>query len=228
MANSKGSPRAMPSDDRKVVGAAANNITSIAARQGAATPPAAAEPAAGKGAPAVEPHLVVFGLDEGGKAHASWFGAADAELAIKAAGVMRYGVLPITTDEHRAAASGLAAGRVFASGRAFTPFAKMAAYEALKAFGEAYQPPVPPEPQPEPPLTVTGTPQQWGEIQVGSLVLASTGPDEGWYEAVVAEDRGEALYVLRWCGWPDDAPFVRRADGLALLPARPAEAPTAA
>ena len=166
---------------------------------------------------------MVFGLDDGGKAHASWFGVADAELAVKAAGMMRFSVLPITTDEHRAAASGLAAGRVFASGRAFTPFAKMAAYEALKAFGEAYQPPVPPEPQPEPPLAVTGTPQRWGEIQVGSLVLASMGESEGWYEAIVAEDRGEALFVLRWRDWSDHDAFVRRADGLALLPAVPVE-----
>ena len=223
MGKSKTATRAVPSDDSKVVGASASNVTSIAARRRPATPPAADKPTGEIGAPAVEPHLVVFGLDDGGKAHASWFGVADAELAVKAAGMMRFSVLPITTDEHRAAASGLATGRVFASGRAFTPFAKMAAYEALKAFGEAYQPPVPPEPQPEPPLAVTGTPQRWEDIDVGALVLASVGPDEGWFEAVVAEARGDAIFVLRWQGWPDHDAFVRRADGLALLP-RTAEA----
>ena len=172
----------------------------------------------------VEPHLVVFGLDEGGKAHASWFGATDAELAIKAAGLMGYRLLPITTDEHRAAASGLAAGRVFASGKGFVPFAKMAAYEALQAFGEAYQPPAPVAAAPEPAPGVTGTPQRWEDHGVGSLVLASVGPAEGWFEAIITESRGDAIFVLRWEGWPEDEAFVRRADGLALLPRRPAEA----
>ena len=132
---------------------ATGNVTPIAPARKARA--AGAQPAAdaGDAAQSVAPAIVVFGLDDGGKAHASWFGEADAELAIKAAGMMRFSVLPITTDEHRAAASGLAAGRVFASGRCFAPFAKTGAYEALKAFGEAYQPPVPPVPQPAPPLT---------------------------------------------------------------------------
>ena len=75
--------------------------------------------------------------------------------------------------------------------------------------------------QPGPPLAVTGTPQRWEDIEVGSLVLASTGTDEGWFEAIIAEARGDAIFVLRWQGWPDHDAFVRRADGLALLPAMP-------
>ena len=81
--------------------------------------------------------LVVFGRDDAGKPHASLFGAADAELAIKAAGLMRFRVLPITTDEHRAVASGLAQGRIFASGRGFVPFCKEGAYTGFAAFPEA-------------------------------------------------------------------------------------------
>ena len=54
-------------------------------------------------------------------------------------------------------------------------------------------------------------------------MLASMGESEGWYEAIVAEDRGEALFVLRWRDWSDHDAFVRRADGLALLPAVPVE-----
>lgn len=99
----------------------------------------------------------------------------------------------------------------------------MGVYEALCGFEGAFVPPSPPEPQPAPPLAVTSIPQRWEDLQVGSLVLASTGPDEGWYEAVVTEARGEELFVLRWQGWDDHDTFVRRADGLALLPSRPAE-----
>ena len=55
-----------------------------------------------------------LGSDDAGKPHASKFGEADAELAIKAAGLMSMRVLPVTTDEHRAAASGAGAlGRIF-------------------------------------------------------------------------------------------------------------------
>ena len=207
---------------------APSNVTSISAGQKSrATAAGVAAEANDQVRWDAERHVVVFGLDDGGKAHASWFGGADAELAIKAAGLMGYHVLPITTDDHRAAASGLAAGRVFASGKGFVPFAKMAAYEALRAFGEAYQPPAPVEAAPEPAPAVTSTPQRWEDLAVGSLVLASLGADEGWFEAVVIEARGEAIFVLRWQGWPEDAAFVRRADGLALLPEQSAVAPAA-
>ena len=203
------------------VATASNNVTPITgrAKPKAAGDQATAAKAAGVPASDTGPAVILFAKDESGKAHASWFGAADAELAERAAGLMRYQVLRVNSPDMVAKALELAAGRVYASGRGFVPFAKMAAYEALCAFPGAFAPPPPPEPQPEPPLAVTGTPQRWEDLQVGSLVLASTGPDDGWFEAVVAEARGDAIFVLRWQGWPDHDPFVRRADGLALLPA---------
>ena len=203
-----------------------SNVTPIAgrAKPQVAGGNATAVEAAGTPASAVEPAVIVFGKDESGKAHASWFAAADADLAERAAGIMGYRVLRVTTPDMVAKALELAAGRVFASGKGFVPFCKMGAYEALCGYEGAFAPPPPPEPQPEPPIVVTGTPQRWEDLQVGSLVLASTGPDDGWFEAVIAEARGEGLFVLRWQGWPDHDAFVRRANGLALLPATPPEA----
>src|SRR5215204_3233683 len=78
-----------------------------------------------------EPCLVVFGRDEAGKPHASWFDAASAELAVKAADLMNMRVLKVETEEHKALARQLAPGRVFASGRAFTPFARANLYSKL-------------------------------------------------------------------------------------------------
>lgn len=76
--------------------------------------------------------LVVFGLDDAGKAHASRFDAASAELAEKAAGLMGMQSMKVDTDECRAAALALPLGRVFASGRApFVPFVKSTVYERL-------------------------------------------------------------------------------------------------
>lgn len=201
----------------------ANNVTPIASRANQKAPGDEAKvvEAAGTSEPENEPAIILFGKDESGKAHASWFGEADAKLAERAAGLMGYSVLRVNAPDARALE--LPQGRIFASGKGFVPFAKMAAYEALQAFPGAFAPPPPPEPQPEPPLAVTDMPQRWEDLQVGSLVLATTAPGDGWYEAIVAEARGDAIFVLRWQGWADHDPFVRRADGLALLPARPTE-----
>src|SRR3954462_6644663 len=78
-----------------------------------------------------EPCLVVFGRDEAGKPHASWFDAQSADLAAKAADLMNMRVLKVETEEHKAVASQRAPGRVFASGRAFTPFARANLYSKL-------------------------------------------------------------------------------------------------
>lgn len=168
-------------------------------------------------APAAEPALVVFGRDEANKAHASWFSAADAELAIKAAGMMGMRVLPVTTDEHRAAASKLAAGRIFESGRAFAPFAKEASYKALEAFDGAFAPPAPPEPQLEVFVVASTIAATWANLALGAMVLASPGEEEGWWPAVIIEDRGEGLFVLRWHGFDSEPTFVRRGDDLGLM-----------
>src|SRR4051794_40774982 len=66
--------------------------------------------------------VIVFGRDEAGKAHASWFDQSEAALAEKAADFMNLRVLRVQTDEHRVLAAQLPHGRVFASGRAFVPF----------------------------------------------------------------------------------------------------------
>ncbi len=78
-----------------------------------------------------EPSVVVFGRDEAGKPHASWFDAQSADLAIKAADLMNMRVLRVKTEEQKALARQLARGRVFATGRAFTPFARANLYSKL-------------------------------------------------------------------------------------------------
>ena len=71
-----------------------------------------------------EPSLIVFGRDDAGKPRASWFDVGSAGLAAKAADLMKMRVLRVETEEQKAVARQLAPGRVFASGRAFTPFAR--------------------------------------------------------------------------------------------------------
>src|SRR5215211_7108346 len=78
-----------------------------------------------------EPSVVVFGRDDAGKPRASWFDAVSADLASKAAGLMNMRVLKVETEAQKAVARQLAPGRVFASGRAFTPFARATVFSKL-------------------------------------------------------------------------------------------------
>jgi hypothetical protein len=179
--------------------------------------------------------LIVFGRDQANKPHASWFGQAEAELATKAAALMGMAALPVgEVDEHRAIASKLPQGRVFASGRGFVPFCNGALYERLIAAGEVIgcRPPEAPSMPAQPrakrakaeapasePAATYPRPADWQKIQSGALVLASNGEGEGWFESVVVEAKDEDLFVLRWRDWPGHAQFVRRREHLALLPA---------
>ena len=90
------------------------------------------KPTEDKAAPAT---LVVFGPDETGKPHASWFDEADAPLAEKAAGIMKMKILRLTTDEQKKLAGKLPQGRVFESGKAFVPFVNRTLYAQRAAMG---------------------------------------------------------------------------------------------
>ena len=182
-----------------------------------------------------EPSVVVFGRDNGGKPRASWFDAESADLATKAGAAMRMRILKVETDEQKAVARQLSPGRVFANGRAFTPFARATVFSKLVELaqasngdaspdlaasaangagaaadggGAASGSGVPPAPK---------RPEDRDEIGIGSLVLALERPDEGWWESIVIGVNGEAL-TLKWRDFPGERVFVRRRTEVALLP----------
>lgn len=183
-----------------------------------------------------DPSIILFGRDSAGKPRASWFDAASADLATKAAEQMHLRILKVETEEQKAVARQLSPGRVFASGKAFTPFARATLFSRVVelATGTNGAPSteaaasvpdgagaaadgssagsgsgVPSAPQ---------RPQDWDEIGVGSLVLALEPPDEGWWESIVIGISGEAL-TLKWRDFPGERVFVRRRSEVALLPA---------
>ena len=180
------------------------------------------------------PAIVVFGRDEAGKAHAAYFDHGEAALAEKAADFMSLRMLRVRTDEHRALATQLPHGRVFASGRAFVPFVKAALFLKLQTAAQAVAdegraklvaiagggseavklPATEPKPPAGPPKGKA--PCGWADIDVGSLVLATEGPGDGWWESVVLEAEAE-LFTLKWRDWPDLPRFVRRRWQLAIL-----------
>ena len=59
-------------------------------------------------------------------------------------------------------------------------------------------------------------PKSWGDIRVGSLVIAHEGPTDGWWEALVTEVRDDVL-TLRWRDYPRMAAITRNRKEVALL-----------
>ena len=214
------------------------------------------------------PFLVVFGRDTAGKPHASWFDQASADLAAKAAQLMNMQAVKVEGDALRQVVDDLPRGRVFSSGRAFTPFVKGKLYgrlveltrdllgasdtplhetaagdssvdqvEATSAEAKAAEAkpaggePVNGAPMPKPGADGNGDvpvprkasqqpsqrPSQPDQIGMGSLVLATTGPTEGWYEAEVIGLNGTML-TLRWRDYAEPT-VVRRREEVGFLPA---------
>jgi hypothetical protein len=186
-----------------------------------------------------DPSLIVFGRDGAGKPRASWFDNESAELASKAAGLMKMRVLKVETDEQKEVARQLAPGRVFASGRAFTPFARASVFTKLVELArggnghgsDAPSTGVGADENAADGAAAAGTsassgsavpdapkrPEDWDEIGIGSLVLATVGVKDGWWESIVIGVNGDS-FTLKWRDFPRDPVFVRSRTEVALLP----------
>lgn len=175
-----------------------------------------------------QPALVLLGLDDKGKPHASWFTDADAEAVYRAASLMSFAVIQIDTDDLAKITASLPPGKLFESGKAFVPFVKRETYELLAAHldedflaatsarvaaaadGHAYAE----ASKGEAPAHL---PEDWSKLAVGDRVLASDGPGDGWYEADVREILPDGRFRLQWRDWPEIAPFSRAVTDIALL-----------
>ncbi|MFK0331032.1 hypothetical protein ACIQUB_07900 [Rhizobium sp. NPDC090275] len=173
------------------------------------------------------PHpVIVLGRDDSGKAHASFFPAVDAHSATQAASLMGMLALKADTDQTRAYLPRLPKGKLFDSGKAFVPFVKQELYQQIaahlpeeqRALAERVR--VAPEADPgetELAAKPTSLPADWDKLTIGSLVLATEGPLDGWYEAtVIAIDDKNGLR-LRWRDYLDMPAFHRRAEQIALI-----------
>lgn len=199
--------------------------------------------------PQPTPVLVIFGRDQGGKPHASWFDQASAELATKAAALMNMRAVKVEGETLAEIASSLPKGRVFTSGRAFSPFINAKLYGRLieatrdmlglstvetgeqenedsavsseQTVAEETGAEAPrPEPQQPAKPAASKRPTRIEEVGLGSIVLATTGPTEGWFECEVIGINGGML-TLRWCDYVEPA-VTRRPNELGFLPARAA------
>ncbi|POO56705.1 hypothetical protein [Agrobacterium rosae] len=170
--------------------------------------------------------IIILGRDDKRKPHASFFPATDTRPAEKAAELMGMAALKVESDDVRSFLTRLPQGKLFDSGKAFVPFVKQDLYNEIAAHlsdeerERLEQPRAAPE---TPPTNVThpvrpkNMPDSFDRIVVGSVVLATEGPLEGWYEAKVIEVKAEGALRLQWRDYLDDPAFTRRIDQVALI-----------
>ncbi|MDW9408556.1 hypothetical protein GOB18_07915 [Sinorhizobium meliloti] len=188
-----------------------------------------ANAAAAQGA---EASVILVGLDDQGKPHASWFAEDDGDAAAVAADLMDMALIYVSNAALAAIAKSLPRGKLFGSGKAFVPFVKRTTYDQLATYlDDDY-------------LTTTAArvkaaaaaasaaagdyakaskgevparqPEDWSKLLVGDLVLARETAEEGWFEAIVIEATDDR-FRLRWRDWPELPSFTRALTDIALL-----------
>lgn len=178
--------------------------------------------------PKPEP-LFVVGLDLDNKPRGGRFDSIDDRIVNVALDLGLAAVIK-PSSEFNQAAQKLPAGRLYASGKAFIPAIKEALLTELMTVlrkpgdaSEAYRlenrptkkdggtPVV----QCKSPIT-SGLPKSWQEIDVGHMVLAHEGYEDGWWEAVVVK-REDDILTLRYRDAPKLPTFVRHLNTVALV-----------
>lgn len=178
--------------------------------------------------PKSEP-LFVLGLDLDNKARGGRFDSVD-DRVVNAALDLGLAAVIKASPEFGQHATKLPAGRLYASGKAFIPAIKEALLTELMTIlrkpgdaSEAYRlenrptkkdggmPAV----QCKSPIT-SGLPRSWQEIDVGHMVLAHEGYEDGWWEAVVVK-REDDILTLRYRDAPKLPTFVRHLNTVALV-----------
>jgi hypothetical protein len=171
--------------------------------------------------------VVLFGLDDHGKPKAARFPEKQADLATKAAGLLKLQVLPIIGASVSDLAGRVPAGRIHANGRGFVPYIRRDLYAKLVAAAGSSTSPA------DTPTDITAIgikinassseqntggdrPKNWDEIATGHVVVAQDTPTDGWYEAVVVENSGD-MFTLRWRDYPRERRITRHRLSLGLL-----------
>lgn len=175
------------------------------------------------------PAIVLAGLDANGRAHGSWFTAAEAERAKVAAEASALSAMDIDGPAMLDITSRLPRGKLYASGKAFVPFVsgKLFAELAAQVPDEVRFAPMRRADAPEPltdeeqKLMDGATPgRDWGKLKAGQLVLAHDEDEGAWYEAVVMKVVTETdTLAMRWRDYPEDGVVFRKRATVGIPPA---------
>jgi hypothetical protein len=161
----------------------------------------------------------------------AWFGEADFEAAAAGATAMGMYAIKADTPEIVELTTRLPQGRIFESGKLFTPMIQASVYDQLIEHVPAHAIPA------KPTLVMSDNtndgddkvesgskaearesrPTDWSQIKVGSMVLAEEAPADGWFEAIVLEALGKNKFQLRWRDYPDEPLIIRHFSRMALM-----------
>ncbi|MBX3576358.1 MAG: hypothetical protein KF723_04045 [Rhizobiaceae bacterium] len=161
------------------------------------------------------PGLIVFGLDDANKPHASVFSKPDVEEAKKAASAMAMFWLAVSPGQHADVVAALPEGRLFGSGKAFVPFVTVERYDVIAklagkptaaetASAATKQPGSPKNAPVSPAAAPTATPKASGQAQsVGEGPAAAFNPADLWgavevNQLVLAYDADAEAYYPAW------------------------------
>ncbi|MBM2711067.1 hypothetical protein JQK88_07355 [Mesorhizobium caraganae] len=174
--------------------------------------------------------LIVFGRDDSRKPHASVFLLPEVEAAESAARLMGMHSHRVEPGEAPEIVMRLPAGKLFDSGKAFVPFVKGELYTRIAALagvaderdsgsGDDKAADSPENASAGSPEAVTGhggadggggaSGDLWARLAVGDMVLASEGPDEGYFEARIMKAKAKGIFTLKFRDYPD-APQIDR------------------
>ena len=153
-----------------------------------------------------DPAFVVYGIDADKKPRAARFDNSHPELVGKAAELMNLKLYEVNSPAVAAFAKRLPNGRLYANGNGFVPPVRRASRNggAQGAGGAATEAGSP------------GLPRNWDEIAPGHLVIATEGPGNGWWDAIVVEVNGDML-TLHWRDFPWQPDVVQHRSTVALI-----------
>ncbi|MCP3441989.1 hypothetical protein [Bradyrhizobium sp. CCGUVB14] len=171
----------------------------------------------------------MLGLDLDNKPRGARFDNVD-DRVVSVALDLGLGAVVKASTEFGQVAQKLPAGRLYASGKAFIPAIKETLLTELMTIlrkpgdaSEAYK--LENRPQKNDsgdplvrcrsPIT-SGLPRNWEEVDVGHMVLAHEGYEDGWWEAVVVKRENDIL-TLRYRDSPKLPTFVRHLNTVALV-----------
>ena len=162
----------------------------------------------------------------------AWFPDDSRDAAIAGTAEMGMHAIKAETPEIIELALKLPKGRIFESGKLFTPLIQTKVYDELMTHLPEHG--ITAKPRLVMGAASSGTgdadaegpgasvpegtrPTDWSEIKVGSLVLAEEAPADGWFEALVVEVRDRDMFRLRWRDYPEELLITRHRTRLALM-----------
>ena len=159
--------------------------------------------------------LIVLGFDDQQKPRGAKFDEPRSDLVTKAAELLGLNVYEASVDEIADLAKQLPIGRLYSNGKGFVPNIKQSLYSKLLAALAGEPKAAICADEKIPPIAPT-SPKSWDEIAAGHVVIAQESHENGWWESIVVERRGDML-TMRFRDFPKLPKFTRHRSTVALI-----------